>query len=311
MFSAFTENHTRFLICLAISLIILLNSGCTALQPFPNAARSGDTVALALGSALNMTRDNTSATFTSNTDGIPIDITSNIRSIFKLYADKASKIHEFGSMTASLVESSKHSPWVTVAVIDLPEDLAIGNGTIHFNTTARYPDIGSHINDIDLSLEILPGTGSSNSFEYEFGIGAQQTGDLTLLEPQTRAVFGPAFPSVDCPCPDYAAIEIKASIATSAGTIPLNFSRIVSEDMNVSTGSAKNMLYGVSADGQLLTVTFLSQEAKLKYYEAQFSVIPHSSISFNGTPTINSVKYYDSNGNEIAGPVSDYTVTIK
>lgn len=310
MFSASTDNHIRLLIFL-VSMVSLLSGGCTALQPFPNVARGGDTIALALGSAQDMTRANTSATFTSDTDGVPIDITSNIRSIFKLYADKASKLNEYGSMTSSLVDSSKHSPWVTIAVVDLPEGLAIGTGKLHFNTTANYPDIGSHINNIDLGLEIIPGIGSSNSFDYEFGIGAEQSGDLSLLESQTRAEFGPAIPSTNCPCPDYAAIEIKANIPTSIGTLPLNFVRIIAEDLHVSTGSAKNMLYGVSADGQILTVTFISQEARLKYYEAQFSLIPHSSISFSGAPTIHSVRYFDIDGNEVAGPVSDYNVILK
>ena len=42
-----------------------------------------------------MKRANTSAIFTSDIDGIPVNITPNIRAIFKLYADPASKVYEF------------------------------------------------------------------------------------------------------------------------------------------------------------------------------------------------------------------------
>ena len=283
--------------------------GCTALQPFPNIVRGGDTITLAVGSPSNMTRANTSATFTSEIDGLPIDITANIRSIFKLYADPASKVYEVTAMTSSLVESSKHSPWVTVVAIDLPEGLTIGAGKIEFNTTASYPDIGSHINDLPIPVEITAGTGSPNPFTYELGIGSQTTSDLTVLESQPVAVFGPAIPSDSCPCPDYAAIEITATIPTSLGTLDPNFVKVIAEDLSVYTVSSKNLIHALN--GQDLTVIFTSNTEKLKYFEAQFSVALHSAFSFLDTPTINSIRYFDINGNEISGPVSDYTVYLK
>ena len=283
--------------------------GCTALQPFPNFARGGDTISLAVGSPSDMTRANTTATFTSDIDGIPIDITANIRSIFKLYADPASKVYEFTEVTDDLVESSKHSPWITIVAVDLPQGLTVGAGKIQFNTTATYPAIGSHINDLQIPVEIIDGTGSPNSFTYEFGVGSQTTSALTILESQPVAVFAPAIPSTACPCPDYAAIEVTATIPTSVGELDPTFIKVIAEDLTVNTKSSRNFIQG--SNGQDLTVIFTSNTEKLKYYEAQFSVALHSALSFSGTPTINSVRYFDINGNEVAGPVADYSVSLK
>lgn len=304
------SKRTIKFIGLAISLIVI--NGCTALQSFPNFARGGDTITLAVGSPSDMTRANTTATFTSDVDGTLIDITPNIRSIFKLYADPASKVYE-SVVLDDLVFSSKHSPWITVVAIDLPQGLAIGTGTIEFTTSAIYPDVGTHINNLDIPIEIISGTGSANSFTYEFGMGSQTTSNLTILESKPVAVFGPTIPSIACPCPDYAAIEITAtiptSIPTSIGTLNPSFVKVIPEDLSVLTESSMNFLQG--SNGQNLTVIFTSNTEKLKYYEAQFSVAIHSAFSFIETPTINSVRYFDINGNEVSGPVVDYSVSLK
>lgn len=287
----------------------LVINGCTALQPFPNVARAGDTLTLAVGSPLDMTRANTTATFTSDIDGVPIDITPNIRSVFKLYADPASKVYETTAVTDDLVFSSNHSPWITIVAVDLPQGLQVGTGIVEINTTATYPNVSTHINDLDLPVEIIAGTGSPNSFTYEFGVGSQLVGDLTSLESQPIAVFGPTIPSVACPCPDYAAIEVTATIPTSLGSLNQNFVKVIPEDLTVATISGRNFIQGIN--GQDLTVIFTSNTEKLKYYEAQFTVALHSTFSFTGTPTINSVRYFDINGNEVSGPVADYSVSVK
>lgn len=294
---------------LALIIALVAINGCTAMHPFPNVARGGDTVALAVGSPADMTKTNTTATFTSDIDGVVVDITTNIRSIFKLYADPASKVYETNGNTDDLVFSSKHSPWITIVALDLPQGLTVGAGNIAFNTTATYPDVGSHINNLLIPLEIVAGTGSPNSFTYEFGIGSQLAGDLTNLESQQVAVFGPTIPSVACPCPDYAAIEVKATIPTALGSLYPSLIKVIPEDLTVATISGRNFTQGVN--GQNITAIFTSNTQKLKYYEAQFSVALNSLSSFTGTPTINSVRYFDIDGNEVTGPVADYTVSLK
>jgi hypothetical protein len=298
-------------ILLLLVVVGFLGTGCTALKTFPQAARGGDTIALAVGSPDGMTRANTTATFTSDSDGIPIDITANIRSIFKLYADKASSIYAKFSATDSIVDTSGHEPWITVVALDLPTGLTTGPGQIQFNTPAAYPTIGSHINDFPIALEILPGTGAPSDFTYELGVGGQLGGDLATLETQEHAIAGPQFPSPSCPCPDYGAIEIKIHMPNSFGTgLTQDWIRVLVDDLTGQTGSGRGVNYGLSL-GEDLTVIITSPTGQLKYYEARFSIVAHPAVIFNGAPTITSVRYFDVNGNETTGPVSDYLVSLQ
>jgi hypothetical protein len=295
-----------------VALIGFIGTGCTALNTFPQAARAGDTIALAVGSPDGMTRANTTATFTSDADGTPIDITANIRSIFKLYSDKSSKVFEPISSTADeIVTTSGHEPWVTIVALDLPASLATGPGQIQFNTTAAFPTISSHINNFPIALEILPGTGTPSDFAYELGIGATSVGNLVNLEAQQHAAAAPQFPSPSCPCPDYGAIEVKLNMPTSAGAgLTQDLVRVLVDDMTLQTGSGRGVNYGLSG-GTDLTVIVTSPTGQLKYYEARFSVVLPSFYTFNGTPTVTSVRYFDINGNETGGPVSDYLVSLQ
>ena len=309
------------LIISCICVLGILSAGCTALNTFPNAARSGDTITLAVGSPDGMTRANTTATFApdANLDKIPdvtpVDITPSIKSIFKLYADRASSVYQFGSTTGSLTNSAGHEPWLTVVALDLvapdlPLGLPVGPGIIQFDTTATYPGIGSHINDVPISIEILPGTGSSANFDYELGIGATETGDLTALEALPRAEFGPEYPSPSCPCPSYGAIEVKVNMPTSFGPVLTStFMRVLLDDMTPDTGSGRGMSYGL-VNGQDLTVMITSLSGALKYQEARFSIVLHSVVSFSGTPTITSIRYFGLDGLELSGPVTDYTAAL-
>ncbi|VAW69808.1 hypothetical protein MNBD_GAMMA10-2479 [hydrothermal vent metagenome] len=294
-----------------LAATIILLQGCTAVQTFPNVAREGDTISLAVGSPRNMTRANTTAIFT-DADGLSKNITANIRAIFRLYPDPASRVYMPGvSGITNLVDSSGHSPWITVVALDLPSEIASGPGEIQFTTSATYPAIGSHINDFPISIMIIEGVGSANSFNYEFGVNSPRTGDLKILESQPKAVFGPVYPDPSCPCPDYAVIEVRVAIPTASGVLSNKFIRVLAEDLTVKTESGRNVSYSVSGDGSELIVAFTSVEEKLKYYEAQFSVVLHELDSFTDVPIINSIRYFDINGDEVTGPVAGYSATIE
>ncbi len=297
-----------------IALLIFaafLGTACTAVKTFPQAARAGDTIALAVGSPDGMTRANTTAVFTSDVDGTPIDITSNIRSIFKLYADKASSIYAKFSTTENIINTSGHEPWLTVVALDLPAGLTTGPGQIQFNTTAPYPTIGSHINSFPIGLEILPGTGTPSDFMYELGVGSTFGGNLAQLEAQASATAGPQFPSPSCPCPSYGGIEIKIHMPTSSGaSLTQDWIRVLVDDLTVQTGSGRGVNYGLNG-GENLTVILTSPTGQLKYQEARLSVVLHPAVTFIGTPTVTSVRYFDINGNETTGPVADYTVSMQ
>jgi hypothetical protein len=301
---------------LAAAVFLIVLSGCTALNTFPQAARSGDTVALSVGSPDGMTRANTTAAFFSDSQpGVAYDLTSGIRGVFRLYADKASGLYTNSSNTRSIIDTSGHEPWLTVLVVDLPQSLPIGSGKVHITTTATYPTIGSHINDLPVNLEIIPGTGTTSDLPYEFGLGAQLNGDLTLLETQPYALVAPAFPQ-STTWPAYGAIEMKLHVPTSEGTaLAPPALRVVVDDMTGKTSSGLSAL-SRHDNNQDLTVMLMSPTGKLRYYEPRFSIVlvdnENQSIAFSETPVISSVSYFDINGNEVAGPLaSSYTVQMR
>lgn len=311
-----TTKYVIGVVSLAVSILAFALSGCTALKTFPQAARGGDTVALAVGSADGMTRANTTAYFVSDSSSTQYDLTPRIRGIFRLYADKTSSIYNPGStMDSFVISTSGHEPWVTIMVVDLPQGLPSGPGKVHVTTTATYPTIGSHINNLPISLEILPGTGTPSDLTYEFGVGSSMPGDLTLMEPAPHAQVMPFFPS-GTSWPTYGAIEVKMYVPTSAGTaLEPPYLRVLVDDMSVLTSSNLNTTYRHDSS-QNLTVMLLSPAGKLRYYEPRFSIVLINNstqvIDFTATPVITSVRYFDINGNAVAGPsISNYAVQLR
>jgi hypothetical protein len=141
------------------------------------------------------------------------------------------------------------------------------------------------------------------------------SGDLTQVEALPYAQVTPVFPS-STTWPAYGAIEMKLHVPTSEGTAldPPQL-RVLVDDMSGSTSSSLNTTYRHD-DNQNLTVMLLSPTGKLRYFESRFSIVPlndeNQVISFVGTPTIISVRYFDINGNEVAGPaVSDFVVQLR
>lgn len=296
---------------LLVSIFVVGLCGCTALKTFPQAARAGDTITLAVGSADGMSRANTTANFVSDAEpGVDYDLTGGIRSIFRLYADKASSLYASGSTPRFIVDTSGHEPWITVMVVDLPQGLPTGSGKVNVTTTATYPTIGSHINDKPIDLEILPGVGAAADLTYEFGLGSTMLGDLGLLEAQPHAQVMPMFPQAQA-WPLYGAIEIKLQVPTSVGTAV----RVVTDDMRVATSSNLNVITRRDSNGDL-TVIFVNHTGKLRYYEPRFSIVlidnPDQQNIFLATPTITSVSYFDIDGNTVSGPLgSSFLVQMR
>ena len=296
---------------LVASVLVVILPACTALNTFPQAARGGDTVTLAVGSADGMTVANTTASYESDASpGVFTDLTPGIRSVFRLYADKTSSLYAIGSTANNIVITSGHEPWITVMVVDLPQGLPVGPGKVNISTTATYPTIGSHINNLPVKLEILPGTGAVSNLDYEFGKGSSMPGDLSLLESMPHAQVIPVFPQ-STSWPQYGAIEMNISVPTSTGT-PV---RVVFDDLRVVTPTSISTLYARDSN-QDMTVMLLSPKGKLHYYAPRFSLVlvdlENQVDSFLSTPVINSVRYFDTSGNLVAGPsVSDFSVEMR
>jgi len=305
---------------LIFCMAVLTLNGCTAFNAFPTAARAGDTVALAVGSPDGMSRSNTTATFTSAAaPGDIIDVTPNIRSIFKLYADKTSPQYALNSITKNIVDTSGHEPWITIVALDLPSTntagapLPTGPGTIQFTTTAPYPSIGSHINNFPIGIEILPGGPvPQNPFTYEIGLGASLNGDLKTLEPRPHTVVLPPFVQGTNPYPVYGAIEMKLVIPTSVGISLKDRGIQVVLDNMAMVSASKSTLTSSLSNGQDLSVLLVSASGTMQYYEPRFSIVLNAGNSFLAPPTITSVRYFDANGNETTGPaVSDYALEVR
>ena len=306
------RNYKTIIFSLVAGVFWMALSSCTALKTFPQAARAGDTVSLALGSADGMRRANTTAAFFSDADPFtPYDITAGIRGIFRLYADKTSSLYTVGSTAQYIVTTSGHEPWVSVMVVDLPQNLPVGPGKVHITTTATYPTIGSDINDLPVSLEILPGTGVTSDLSYEFGKGGTgMPADFTLLESRPLAQIIPLFPQTTS-WPAYGAIELHMSAPTTLGTV----TRVVTDDFRTVTPTSISTVYSRDSN-QDTTFILLSPKGRLKYYSPRFSLVivdpDDTGGTFASTPVINSVQYFDANGNPVAGPpVSDYSVQIR
>lgn len=304
-------------------------SGCTTYQVFPFVARPGDTVSMSIGSPLNLSRaDITSVTFTYDSGQVgtgSVDLTPNLRAVFRLFADKASDVYSPGGGWTEeipvnfLVKSGGHEPSATVVVLDLPTTMLEGSGVVTIQTDTSkvsYPTINSPIEDISIELSIITaaGIGAPNPFEYEIGIGAVNTSNLSRLEPVERITVNPPFqPYTYGPDPStYAtvgAIQMQLDLSTcNNGSVPLTNDdyRLVVDDMSVLTNSRRSVLSSAdSTTADILNVAFVSTEAKLKYFEPRFDVILKNGIKPGCNPWFynqdwtdeDTIKYFDIDGN--------------
>lgn len=314
------------IIALIISLLSVFFGGCTALNTFPTAARPGETVALALGSPDNLTMANVnSVTFTSAAaPGSPLDITANVRSIFKLYADKASGVYEApGPGTNQIIRTSLHEPWLSVMAIDMPEEISAGQPlpsgpatiTINTNSNVIYPTIGNHINSRTIAIEILPENsptdGIASVFEYEFGTCCTQPGNLSLLEARPHALIKSQYNEDPFNLNNYAAVEMKVDFSgTTTSPITDTTAKVVVDDMTAYSNSNRQII--TSVKNQVLTVIMLSMSEQIKPYELRFAVALDSSNSFTGpVPTIASTEFYYLNGTKELSEPTSFNVELR
>jgi hypothetical protein len=179
---------------------------------------------------------------------------------------------------------------------------------------------------IRIALTVLPtgltetGNGSPTVFQYELGgdlatPGIVQTGNLPALAPLPHAVIAPPFDG-DQPTAysdiTFGAVEMKLTLSaeTLSGS-PVNLDpathnnliRVFADDMEAFTDSRRSVVYRLTGTNEL-TVMFISPEGKLKYYEPRLSILftPLSNLQFSSAPSVNSVIYYDTNGDVIEAP---------
>lgn len=162
--------------------------GCTAVNTFPLAARSGDTISVMIGGSEQARKETIGATLTDSAGGVwDLQALGLVRSVFNLRADgRAHGMHYSSYLDSFISWSSGHEPVQTVLVADLPAGLSTGNATlaVSLNVSDNSSGIGDPAN---IRIEVLPGTGSSNNFARKSGGGAPVPADLRALEPAPHA----------------------------------------------------------------------------------------------------------------------------
>ncbi|PCJ85311.1 MAG: hypothetical protein COA54_11495 [Thiotrichaceae bacterium] len=290
-------------ICLIIFSLILLQ-GCVAIQSFPTVARAGDTVTLALGSSDQINIADTTVTYTPD-GGVAVDLTSNVRSIFKLYPDRASPAWSF-SAASGIPVTSGHSASVDIMVLDLPPGLVPGTGVIRVQNNAVYPIFSDIPSDADVAIEIVPGVGSPAAFAYSL-FGNATAGNFTSLEAAPHFRIKPDFePNAWYQAPTYAAAELTISGTLNAAALAATESqvtgqlRIIVDEMPTSLASQKQVSW--ARNGGDITINYLSPTGKMAYYETTVAVFfAASNYSFTATPNV-SIRYFDIDGNVVTGP---------
>lgn len=162
-------------------------TGCSAVQTFPMAARSGDTISVMIGGSEQARKNTVSATLTDSAGGQhDLQALGLVRSVFNLRADGRAYGTHYSSYLESYISwANRHEPVQTVLVADLPPGLPIGNATlaVRLNVTDNSSGVSDPNN---INIEILPGTGNSNSFDRKSS-GETLPADLQALEPAPHA----------------------------------------------------------------------------------------------------------------------------
>lgn len=306
--------------------------GCVAYQGFTVTARAGDTVTFAIGSLDNVTKSNVQlAYFSDSNPGVAIDITSGLRSIVRLYPDKTSA--SYWEKTAgvdgletikTLVESSWHGPWQTVAVVDLPTTLPAGSGYVKFIMGAGvvYPLALATVDNVDVALTILAhddGTamiGASHDFgfkKYAFNDDSA-IGDLNKLEPLQQVVVKlPANQNPSATRISAANYELTFNVLDSSGvdvTSSLSSAdfAVVLDDLPLYISHQVSLIWKRS--NSVFNISIISPAGPINPDLIRFSVVLANieDKALNGwsiadsSASLQAVKYYDVNGNEMAGP---------
>ncbi len=289
---------------LVVVVAVWLIYGCVALQPLPTAARAGDTITLAVGSADGMTTSNTTVEFFA--PGVDPDVNPElgtpvpVRKVLRLLPDKTS--HAWLASAPSISRRSSHGAWLSILVVDLPTGLPEGSGTIRVATTSevKYPRFAATPNGLSIPITILAGTGSPNSFSYSAIDGSSSQGDLLEVESLPHAVIKPeVLAEGSAESESYGAIELDVTVPISdlgGGTVVDGGIAVILDDQPQNISNQTNLIWKRTGDN--FTIMLVSPVGMYSY-EARISIVPKFPeyyYQISGTPVLNSITYYDLNG---------------
>lgn len=160
--------------CLLAGLVL---SGCSAVKPFPNTARAGDSIALVTGWKQGFSRGNITVTITPSI-GSPVTYLPGspaVRAAVNFYPDPLSGIvlsqkigddltpyaQVYSDQINLMFTAGDKDWWQTVLFIDLPSSLASGAASIDIVSAATGETYST-------TVDIIDGDGQADGFDAEF-----------------------------------------------------------------------------------------------------------------------------------------------
>lgn len=308
---------------LMFTAIFCFLQGCVAVQTFPNVARAGDTITLALGSVDGLDKSKLTLAYIPQSTGVPIDITSSVRSVLKVYPDRTSSASMSDAWTSNLTVFSGHAMWMNVAVVDLPVTLPTGPGyfQVDFADSVRVPasNVITSAESKHIVTEILAGSGAPNNFSYYAMAGAaSQPVNFNRLEPLPHVVLRPAlsgnygFGGVHPAAAEY---RIKLPINGNQQTLDASELHVI---WDYKPGEDnKQIELNWHHDNDVITVNVLvPTDLTLVEQQVQFSIVIDPSyadniVDIHGTPQLLSQRFWDLNGNEMTAQLTPEVIVMK
>jgi len=168
-------------------------TACSGLKTYPSTAQAGDTVSVAMGFKKSFKRSNTTVTIiqAGRSDIIYSPDDDAIRAIINLYPDPVSWIKvgnesyrwqdsnygfSYSSSINDLFTEGDSDWWQSMAFIDLPSTLVLGDATIELTN-----DAGEFASSTFKIIDDLGATGAKEKFEA-YGVGQLSRAHLAVLE---------------------------------------------------------------------------------------------------------------------------------
>ena len=287
----------------------LLLSACTSVNTFPNIARPGDTFSFMVGGSAQVRKENIGITLT-DAGGQVFDLQAlgMVRSVFNLRADGRAVGLHYGSYFDRYVSwGFGHEPLQTVMVADLPVNAAPGPATLTVTLNGITDNSSGVASPFTISLEIIPGSGSSEQF----------------LHPALNAILPVDFPQLETAPNALVSFGTNYLAPIGAASLVIDFDEtaINPADLNLyvpestvrgfgdepgAFGMTQRMVYW-RQDGQNLYVDIIAPQGIDPRF-LQFYVVHPTGLT--GTPSFSilSAQVYGTDGNPIdVTPVLTYS----
>lgn len=275
-----------------------LLSGCTSVNTFPSIARPGDTVSLMIGGSESAKKSSVSAIFTDAAGQVwDLQALGLVRSVFNLRTDgRAVGAHFSPYLDGYVSWLFNHEPLQTVLVTDLPVAVAPGQGKLRISLNVNDNSSGV-ANPFDVNLEIIPGSGTVDPFQYK-GSGGNVPADFARLEtaPNAKVTFGTGTTFIGAAS---LAISFDPGIVNPKDlNIYVPESTVRGGSSAASFGKTQRMVYW-RQDGQNIYVDIIAPQGINPRYLQFFVVHPRGLVGSPGF-SISSAQIYGTDGNAIA-----------